>query len=156
MKVLALVISIAGVGCSSTPPASKVLGAGSDALVARAEMLNRAVARQDFRAVQSLTAPEHTLNYPARDVFGLPPRAPYAPRGIWMGKVFPRLSKSSLEWTLLNARVYGNLGVVTLDYRWEGTLDHRFFTVDGRITDVWIRRNRAMESAHQYCRCPGS
>jgi hypothetical protein len=133
---------VAAVSCQTPPPpAVSPFSAGTEELVAKSKELNRAFTARDAKAAEALLAPEYTLHFIDKNMRGSIAPAPNAPRGKWLADLFSRLSNGPLEWNLVDARVYGNLGVVVTYYRWSGTRDGRHFAYEGYITDVWIRRS---------------
>lgn len=67
--------------------------------------------------------------------------APVTPRSVWMDVLFNRLKIVHWEQKSLSAQVFGDTGIVTSKYIWDGSMGDKSFTSKGYITDIWLRRN---------------
>lgn len=139
MRVWVLLLLAAG--CRTAAPPVSPFGAGTEEIVAKSRELNRAFTAGDAAVAQALMAPEYAFHWVAPKMHGRLMSTPNAPRGKWSEELFQRFRGGPLEWSTVDARVYGNLGVVVSHYRWIGSWDNQSFTYEGYLTDIWIRRS---------------
>lgn len=112
----------------------------TDELVQRTEEFNTAFSLRDADRLQRLMVPEYTFHYIDQSTVATLRAIPNAPRGKWPAELLRRLSNGPLEWSLIDARIVGNIGIVVSHYRWSGSLSGQAFRYEGHITDVWVRR----------------
>ena len=128
-------------GCARRPaPLVAPIGAGTEELVARTRQLNQAFAYRDARAIEGLLAPEYVFHYTDHVSRGALQATPNAPRGRWIEKVFDQLTSGPLQASIVDARVYGEMGITITHYKWQGAWNGAGFQYEGYITDTWIRR----------------
>ena len=65
-------------------------------------------------------------------------RAPQ-PLEMWLKTLRSSLEKIEFEYGGLNARVFGDVGVVYSRFWWKGTMNGKPFNDGGLMTDVWVR-----------------
>jgi hypothetical protein len=66
---------------------------------------------------------------------------PSVPRAEWLDNLFRYIQIEHWEQTALRAQVYGDIGVVTSRYAWNGTFHNAPFASAGYLVDVWVRRH---------------
>lgn len=112
----------------------------TDELVQRTEEFNKAFSLRDVDALQKLMVPEYMFHYIDQSTIATIRAIPNAPRGRWPADMFARLSNGPLEWSVIDARIVGNFGIVSSYYRWAGSFNGQSFRYAGYMTDVWVRR----------------
>lgn len=55
--------------------------------------------------------------------------------------MFSRLSGGPLEWSLVDSRVIGTVGIVVSHYKWQGNYAGAAFAYEGYMTDIWVRHH---------------
>lgn len=105
-----------------------------------AREFNQAVSLRDAAKIRSLLAGEYILHFTDRDMTGSLLSSPIAPRGQWVIDALADLSNGPLEWSIVDGRVIGDVGVVVSHYRWSGSYRSKAFNREGYLTDVWVRR----------------
>ena len=129
--------------CSSTSqPKIDGFGPGTEQLLEHAREINQAFAVRDAKAIEALLAPEYTFHFVDRTVNGTLRAVPNAPRGRWIDSVFSKLSNGPMQSSIVDVRVYGDIGIVINYYKWSGAWSGQPFQFEGHITDVWVRRGR--------------
>ncbi len=92
----------------------------------------QAAMQRDEAKLQQLMAPEFALRFQG----GLHPPVP---RETWLDDLLKRI-RYTLKYTSKDAKVYGNLAVVTSTFTWEGTFGEKPFAGSGFLIDVWVKR----------------
>src|SRR5574341_717100 len=97
------------------------------------EWMDAALFRRDEERLRQIMAPEFTLQIwdASRAAQSLE---------VWMDTLKRRLGQIQFEYSGLNARVFGDVGVVYSRFWWTGTMDGVPFTDAGFMADVWVKR----------------
>ncbi len=98
------------------------------------EWMDVALFKDDEKRLEELMAPEFSLQ--AFDVS----RAPQ-PRAAWLATRKTALKVHDFAYTSINARVYGDVGIVYSAFRWSGQMRGVEFQDSGVMVDIWQRRN---------------
>lgn len=96
--------------------------------------MNVALHEKDEKRLREIMAPEFTLQ--TWDAA----RAPQPLEG-WLQTRKTRLDKIEFEYSGLNARVFGDVGVVYSRFWWKGTIDGKPFVDSGFLADVWMKKS---------------
>ena len=139
-RAACLVLLVAA--CRTSVPSAPNFGPGTDALVAVERELNEAFMQRDARRIDALLAPEYAFHYIDYRMRGSLQATPTAPRGRWIAPFFDKVTGGPLMTSIVDVRRYGDLGVVTTYYDWQGSFMNTPFQYSGHVTDVWIRRGR--------------
>ena len=98
------------------------------------EWMDAALFRKDVDRLRQIMSPEFTLQIWDAS------RAPQ-PLDAWLDTGLNRLDQLQFEYAGLNARVFGDVGVVYSRFWWAGTMDGRPFADSGFMADVWIKQH---------------
>ncbi len=97
------------------------------------EWMDSALFRKDERRLREIMSPDFTLQI--WDVS----RAPQ-PLESWLDTLKNHLDQIQFEYSGLNARIFGDVGVVYSRFWWKGTIDGKPFTDSGFMADVWVKK----------------
>lgn len=97
------------------------------------EWMDAALVKPDGKRLEELMAPEYNLQ--AFDAS----RAPQ-PRAAWLALLKNGLKVHDFRYTSINAKVFGDVGIVYSTFRWSGQLRGVEFQDAGVLVDVWQRR----------------
>lgn len=97
------------------------------------EWMDAALFRKDDKRLRQIMSPDFTLQIWDAS------RAPQ-PLESWMDTLKNRLDVLQFEYSGLNARIFGYVGVVYSRFWWQGTLDGKPFTDAGFLVDVWVNQ----------------
>jgi ketosteroid isomerase-like protein len=109
-----------------------------------------AALRHDRARLEELMAPDYVLHTPD-------PKHPETPRAEWLDNLFNNLKIDHWVQTNISAHVYGDIGVVTAGYAWNGTFHEKAFDSTGSCTDVWRSHEKHWQVVSRTCVAfPGS
>ena len=95
-------------------------------------------------------APDYVLYTPD-------PTHPETPRVEWLNNLFNNLKIERWVQSNITAHVYGDVGVVTAGYAWNGTFHEKTFDSTGTCTDVWRSHDQHWQVVSRTCVAfPGS
>ena len=119
---------------ATQPEVSYVPSEGENELILLSREWMRAAFAQDDVTLGRLMAPEYTLQIwdASRAAQNLE---------SWMTTLIHRLRDVKFDYTSINARTLGEVGIVYSTFRWTGILDDIPFSDTGFMADVWTKRN---------------
>ena len=62
-------------------------------------------------------------------------------RADWLDNLFKRIRITKFQQSSFKAQVFGDVGIVSSFYSWEGSFATKDFSNNGFIMDVWMRKN---------------
>ena len=109
-----------------------------------------AALRHDRPKLEELMAPEYVLHTPDQ-------KRPATPRALWLDNLYNNLKIDHWTQADVAGHVYGDVGVVTSTYAWNGTFHGQAFDSKGYCTDVWRPRDKHWQVVSRTCMAfPGS
>ncbi|HSP26779.1 MAG TPA: nuclear transport factor 2 family protein, partial [Saliniramus sp.] len=134
-------LALVAAGCRSVSVPSPQFGPGTESLLEAQGRFTAAITSRNQGEIDALLASEYSFHFIDHQMQGTMQPMPTVPRGKWAVKLLQETGAMPLQFTIVDARIHREVGVVASHYEWGGNRGGQSFSYEGYVTDIWIQRD---------------